>query len=627
MNRDAKATRRDFLKLAGTGAAALTVAPAISAGKPSAGDRPNILWLVSEDSSPYFGCYGDKYARTPNLDKLAAEGILYENAFANAPVCAPARSTIITGMYACSLGTQHMRSGHAIPRDVRFFPVYLRRAGYYCTNRSKTDYNCSRSHAGAWDECSRRAHWRNRKKGQPFFSVVNNGTTHESCLHKISPKVRHDPAKAPLAPYHPDTPAVRHDYAQLYDRATTMDMEMGKVLKELASQGLAENTIVFYYGDHGGILPRSKRFLYESGTRVPMIVRFGAKWQHLAPGKSGTGTDRPVSFVDLAATVLSLAGVKVPDHMQGRAFLGKQAAAPREYVYGFRGRMDERYDMSRSVRDKKYRYIRNYLPHLPWAQHLNYLWRMKTMKVWQKLHDEGKLTGPQKTFFQTKPVEELFDVQADPHEVNNLAADPKHRRTLERMRAACLQWMRDIRDVGFLHESEFVIRSAGSTPYEMARQAGKYDMERIMAAAELAGRRQASALPELLKLLDEGDSGVRYWGAVGCLALAERAAPAVQRLTKALGDPSPCVRITAAEALVRLGRAKDALGVLTKALDGGDGPAALLAANALDNLDELAGPALPALRRAAKGRNRYAGDVQRVAEKALSDAEAGRWID
>ena len=248
-----------------------------------ASDPPNFLWIVSEDNGPFFGCYGDPFATTPTLDKLATEGVLYENAFANAPVCAPARSTIITGMYPPSMGTQNMRSTYPIPESIKFFPQYLREAGYYCTNNSKEDYNMPKPE-GVWDESSRKAHYKNRGEGQPFFAIFNVTISHESSIHKSIPNdsLRHDPAEVKLPPYHPDTPEMRHDWAQYYDKVEDMDARMGEILQELEDAGLTDNTIVAYYSDHGGVIARSKRFVYESGTHVPMIWRFPDKYAHLA---------------------------------------------------------------------------------------------------------------------------------------------------------------------------------------------------------------------------------------------------------------------------------------------------------------------------------------------------------
>ena len=341
-------TKRHFLKTSLTGAACLSFTSSMSAGQET--HRPNILWITSEDNSPLLGCYGDTFATTPNLDRFATEGIVFENAFANVPVCAPTRFTILTGMNACSMGTQHMRSRYDIPPFIRPYTRYLQNAGYYCTNRSKTDYNYATDDKSHWDECSREAHYKNRRPGQPFFAVFNITVSHESSIHNQQPRTRHDQAQLHLPPYHPDTPEIRQNWAQYYDKVEDMDSQVGEILDELEKSGLAGDTIVFYYSDHGGVICRSKRFVYDSGTHVPMIVRFPDKYRHLAPGKQGSRTDRLVSFVDLAPTVLSLAGIEIPGHMQGEAFLGDRSKPKREYVYLFRGRMDERYDMMCVVR-------------------------------------------------------------------------------------------------------------------------------------------------------------------------------------------------------------------------------------------------------------------------------------
>jgi len=607
-------SRRAFLKTAGLAAAA-AVAPSAMLPRSKSADRPNILWLVSEDNGPFLGCYGYKNAVTPHLDKLAKEGVLYENAFANAPVCAPARSTIITGVYPPSMGTQHMRSRNPIPAKIKFFPQYLRDAGYFTTNRSKTDYNIAGIPQGTWDICSGKGHWKERKKGQPFFSIFNIGTSHESCLHGGRKPATQDPARVELPPYHPDTPEFRNDWAYYYERITQMDAQMGAILAELEKDGLAEETIVIYYADHGGVLVRSKRFLFDSGTHVPMIVRFPRKYRHLAPGKPGTRTDRLVSFVDLAPSMLSLAGIKIPDYMQGQAFLGSQAGEARDYVYLFRGRMDERYDFARAVRDKKYKYIRNYMPHLPWGQHLDYLWRSRsTQSLWAE-HKAGRLKGAEKLFFEPKATEELYDTKADPHEVNNLAGDPAHSDALKRMRKAQRKWAVDINDIGFLPEGEFLARAEGSTPFELARDRKKYDQAALMAAADVANARDPKRLGELVKLLGDKDSGVRYWGAIGCLSLGAAAGPVGDALDKALEDSCPNVRIAAAEALCSMDKKSDkALGVLVEALGHSNARVSLHAANALDYLGEKARSVVDAMKKAPGD-----GYVQRTVKWALGE--------
>lgn len=605
-------SRRDFCGLFG-GAALASILPKPSSAA-NATDKPNILWLVSEDNGPFLSCYGDVYANTPNLDRLAHEGILYENAFANAPVCAPARSTLITGMYACSLGTHHMRSTNPIPAHIGFFTQYLREAGYYCTNCAKEDYNTQKPE-GAWDESSREATYKNCPEGKPFFSVINFGISHESSLHKTT-SVTHDPSKVKLPPYHPDTPEIRHDWAQYYDRITELDSQIGEVLAELEREELSEDTIVFYYSDHGGVLTRSKRFLYDSGTHVPLIVHVPDKYRHLAPGDHGTRTDRLVSFVDFAPTVLSLAGVPIPDHMQGEAFLGSQAVTPRDYVYLFRGRMDERYDMMRAARDKRFKYIRNYMPYRPWAQHLNYLWRMPTTRSWQRLWNEGKLEAPQTYFFQRKPAEELYDTENDPYEVHNLAKNINYSETLLKMRHAVNDWVSEIRDPGFLPEGEMVERSAASTPYEMAHDPNQYDLSSLIQAADYANNEDPACIGRLIDMMSDEDSGVRFWGAVGCLSHGRDASTAHTALEARLADSCPDVRIVAAEALCSLGYTDVAPGMLAELLHYENGYVRLHAANALDYIGDTARPFADIMKSELEDESGY---VQRVMEKALAD--------
>ena len=611
---DGGLSRRDLLKAGGAAGLGAVLAGRSAFGAAGRDNRPNILWVVSEDTSPLLGCYGDGFANTPNLDRLASEGVLYENAFANAPVCAPARCTIITGMYASSLGTLHMRSRHPTPDSVRFFPQLLRAAGYYCANNAKEDYNARKPH-GTWDESSRKAHYRNRAPGQPFFSVFNYGASHESCIFGDPGNLTHDPGEVSLPPYHPDLPEVRHDWAEYYDAIQRMDDQIGRRLEELEESGLAENTIVFYYGDHGGVLARSKRYLFDSGTRVPMIVRFPEKWRHLAPAPPGSRVNRPVSFVDLAPTVLSLAGVEIPDYIQGEAFLGGQAAKPREFVHLYRGRMDERYDMMRAVRGRRFLYIRNYMPHRIYGQHLNYLWRAQSTRAWERAYREGRCNETQSRFWEPKPPEELYDCDADPYNVHNLAGDPEHRATLERMRQAETEHILSVRDAGFLAEPEMLRRAGqeGRAPYEMCHDPG-FPLERIVHTADLASARDAGALSELVSRLRDADSGVRYWAATGCAVLGEQAASAAPALREALDDESPSVRVAAGEALCRLGRTDLGLPGLEKALADDDGMVVLEAINALQSLGDAAKPAVDAIRAAVE---RGRGYVDRAGEYAL----------
>jgi uncharacterized sulfatase len=565
--------------------------------------RPNILWITAEDINPHLGCYGDRYAETPHLDRFAGEACRYRTCWSSAPVCAPARTALITGVYPPSLGAEHMRSEVALPAFMRMYPQILRERGYYCSNNNKEDYNLTRP-PGVWDESSNKAHWRNRAAGQPFFAVFNLAVSHESQLRARPHTLRHDPARAPLPAYHPDTPEVRHDWAQYYDKITEMDAQFAKRLGELEDAGLAGDTIVLFCGDNGSGMPRSKRWPYNSGLQVPLLVRVPEKFRHLVPRdfRPGGESERLVGFVDFAPTLLSLAGVRPPSWMQGQAFLGESVAPPPAHLFGFRGRMDERYDLVRSVRNPRFIYIRNYMPHLIYGQYLNYMFQTPTTRVWKQLYDEGKLQPPQTAFWERKPPEELYDLQNDPDEVKNLVASPAHRPVLEELRDALRRHTLRIRDLGFLPEPEQHRRAAGTTLYELGRDPQKHPLESLLAMADLASRLEPEATPQLRQGLADRDGAVRYWAALGLLM---RGAPAVTaaraELREALRDESPAVRIAAAHGLGECGPAEDlalALPVL-KALASPEQNGAyvsMLALNAIDALDRKAAPLLDALR-------------------------------
>ncbi len=558
--------------------------------------RPNILWITSEDNSPMLGCYGDEFATTPNLDAFAIEGVLYENTFANVPVCAPARSTLITGMYGSSMGTQNMRSRNSIPEFIKMYPDYLREAGYYCTNNSKTDYNIEGDDKSHWNECSKFADYLNKEKDQPFFAIYNLTISHEGQLHKTKKTLKHDPNKVKLPPYHPDTPEIRYDWALYYDQVEKMDTKVGEVLQILEKSGLADNTVVFYYSDHGGVLPRSKRFIYDSGTHVPMIIRFPKKYQYLAPGKPGTRTDRIVSFVDFAPTLLSLAEIPIPEYMQGEAFLGNQKKPEREYAFFFRDRMDERYDMMRSARDKQFQYIRNYYPYKIYGQNINYLWKAPSTRSWEEEFTEGRCDEVQSRFWNTKPSEELYDVNNDPWEINNLAHDPNYKSVLIKMRKATTQWTSKIKDTGFLVEGEMLDDANETTIYDFVRSS-KIDIDRIIEAANLASSSTKDDIPGLVNYLNDKEKYVRYWGAVGLLKLGVDSQKAREDLKKALSDQSANVRIVVAEALCNLGEEDIALHVLEKELESTNLKTTLHALNALEDIGESAKNVLPSIRR------------------------------
>ncbi|HEY2252612.1 MAG TPA: sulfatase-like hydrolase/transferase [Planctomycetaceae bacterium] len=587
--------------------------------------RPNILWLSSEDHGPHLGCYGDKFATTPNIDRLAAKGTIYLHCWSCAPVCAPARTTIISGLYPPATGSEHMRSLVPYPAGKQMFPQFLRSAGYYCSNNSKEDYNLAQP-GRVWDDSSRKAHWKGRRPDQPFFAVFNSEKSHESKIRTRPHQAVHDPASVRVPAYHPDTPEVRQDWAQYYDVVSEADADAGARLNELEQDGLAEDTIVWYWADHGSGMPRNKRWPYNSGLHVPLIVYIPPKFRELATPDATPGgrSDRLVSFVDFAPTMLSLAGIEPPQWMHGHAFLGQYATPPQPFVYGFRGRMDERYDMVRSATDGRYVYARNYMPHLIYGQHLDYMFQTPTTVVWKKLHDEAKLTAAQDQFWRTKLPEELYDLQHDADEVHNLAGSPAHQEILEKLRQAQQGLARRIRDVGFIPEGEFFSRAPGISPYDLAQDESKYPFERIFATAELASLLQPEAVPELKQALGDSDSTVRYWAALGLLMRGKPGFTSAEaELRSALTDRSPHVRIVAAQILGQYGASDDLPRALSLLVGLSDCTktnvfVAVAALTALESLGDKAKPAAAAIKALpAKGNlpdARYAPYVPRLLE-------------
>lgn len=583
-------------------------------------DRPNLLWITAEDLSPHLGCFGDPYARTPNLDAFARQAVRYTRAFSAAPVCAPSRVTLVTGVWANSLGNPHLRCEMTLPAGFEGYPVYLRAGGYFTTNNVKTDYNLRDEAAIVrrwWDRSAANAHWRQRAPGQPFMAVFNLMETHQSRLGvwpeaqfekeiggQLTAAERADPAKVPVPPFYPDLPVTRKALARLYDCISVMDKKVGAILRQLEEDGLAEDTIVFYYPDHGTGMPRGKRLLYDSGTRVPLMIRFPQKWAHLAPAAPGAAVDRLVTFVDFAPTLLSLAGRPIPAHYQGTAFLGAAAGTPRRYVYGTRDRVDEVYDTARSVRDERWLYIRNYRPHLSWTPPEGYSDHSAFRRELVALARAGKLgTGPTAWLAPTRAREELYDTVADPYQLKNLAGDAAQGATLTRMRGALRDWLVGIRDAAFAPEEQTLTRAAGRAPYDLARAADAFPFARVLAAAEWVG--DPSAVARQRAALEDPDSAVRYWAAVGFAANAAGARTARTELERALRDESLTVRIEAAGALLGTGTHAAALELLGAMLRGTDLNLAVHAARTLQYAGERARPILPLIReRLALARSR-----------------------
>ena len=556
--------------------------------------RPNILWISSEDTGTHLRCYGDRRAITPNLDRLASQGVRYLRAYSVAGVCAPSRSAIITGMYPTTLGTMHMRCDARLPENIRCFPEFLRQAGYYCTNNSKTDYNF-RAPRETWDESSERAHWRNRRQGQPFFAVFNITVSHESRIPprgeefgkisaRLAPSDRQNPKKLRIPPYHPDTEAVRRDWANYYEIVTAMDYEAGDRLRELAADGLAEDTIVFYWGDHGDGLPRDKRWLYETSVHVPLIARVPEKHRSYGQARPGTASRELVSLIDLAPTALNLAGVPLPPQFQGRAILGENLKSPRQYVYGVRDRMDERYDTIRSVRDRRFRYLRNYEPWKPYCQFMSTAEGGPTMQELRRLHAARALPKEAERFMaSTKPAEELYDAENDPYEVKNLAGESRYRAVLERLRKAHEDWMDETKDMGLIPEPELEAREeALGNRVEIMRRAGSYDLPRRLRQAVKLVEQGEAALPKLAEALRDNEPAIRYWAATGIGNLAGKAGALASDLRRACKDESAAVRVAAARGLLRMGLTTEAEPVLLEALGHRHAPVRLQAVTVLD---------------------------------------------
>lgn len=566
----------------------------------TAAEKPNILWITSEDNGiSWVGCYGGTNAKTPAIDALAAEGFRYLHCFDNAAVCAPTRSCWITGMYAISNGTQPMRSRNDIPHDkIPYYHDLLKKAGYHTSNPGKTDYNIGgRPDKQGWDVGKGMQYgWRARKKGQPFFAVVNIGDSHESRAHGPVNKGEDDAARMKLFSYHPDLPAIRKNYAIYGDAVERMDSKVAACLEALKKDGLAEDTIVIYNSDHGGVLARSKRFVYASGVHCPLIVRIPSKWKHLWPAeKPGMTVDRIVSFVDMPKTWLSLAGAEIPSSFQGTVFLGKGKEAAPKYHLAFRERADERLDCVRMIRDERFAYHKNYMPYAPAGQYLAYLWRAEATWAWEQHHLEGKTNAITGRFFRPRVSEEFYDNQKDFDNVQNLIDAKEHQAKIAELKKAMRKKQLELFDSGLLPEQMRVRRAAANnmTIYEMVRNKKLYPLEAYLDAADLALSRDPKNLEAFVKAMSSKDEGLRWWAVVGLHLLDKKAAPAVAVLTKGLKDETHEIRMMAAWTLVKIGQPEKGFACLEDLLFNGSQNESMLH-NMLDWMDE---PALPLIKK------------------------------
>ena len=509
--------------------------------------KPNILWITSEDNSiEWISCYGSKNAKTPNIDQLAKEGFRYLYCFDNGAVCAPTRSSWITGMHSISNGTQPMRSGFEIPATISFYNELLQKAGYFTSNCSKTDYNLrapsGRNPKNFWNYSGKEyaGTWKLREKGQPFFTVYNIGESHESRAFGDHKDESIDPEKMILAPYHPDLPEMRNTYAKYASAISKMDSLVGQAIENLKQDGLYENTIIVYNSDHGGVLARSKRFLYSSGIHCPLIVRIPEKMKALYPkGKTpGSTMDRIVSFIDMPKTWVSLTGAEMTDNFQGRIFLGPNTEPESQYHFSWRERADERFDNVRVMRDKQFAYHKNYAPFAPNGQYLAYMHNMKATGAWERHHLAGKTNAVTGRFFEPRPSEEFYDNFKDFHNIDNQIDDPLHQTKIKELKKELRRQQLKYFDSGLMPEEmrNRIIKEKNTTVYAFVRDPKLYPLAQYLDYSDLALTRKKKNLKTFIKGLADEDPVKRYWSVIGLLLLEKQAKSAISELKKVLGD-------------------------------------------------------------------------------------------
>ena len=521
--------------------------------------RPNFVFIVSEDNSiHYLRLYGNKLGITPNIEQLADNGLTFNHAFSGAPVCSVARSTLATAMHAPRVGFQYHRKSAlaSLPPGVKPWSQVLRENGYYTTNNAKTDYNFNVNRKEVWDMSSNKATWRNRpNKAMPFFHMQSFADSHESRLHfplkQMETPTKTSPDDVMLQPYFPDTPIMRYTKARYYDRIRVIDSQVGKIVNQLKEDGILEDTFVFYFGDHGGVMPRSKGYAYESGLHVPLVVRIPENFKKLIDHKRGTRTNGFVSFIDFGPTVLNLASISVHKELDGQAFFGKGVSAAdlanRDEVFGHADRFDEKFDMVRTYRKGKWKYIRNYQSYYADGLQNNYRYRQLAYDNWRNLYRAERLNPVQRQFFERRSVEQLFNLEKDPHEVTNLAADPAQSKRLAEMRGLLKNKMKSINDLSFYPENRMVT-TALNDGVAFGREHSK-QISRLSDLADTALRPFSEVKQALASSLQSKGALRRYWALKVCSNFGEKAKSLAIAAMPLLNDKNLMVRVRAAEFL------------------------------------------------------------------------------
>ncbi|TBN06920.1 DUF229 domain-containing protein [Hyunsoonleella flava] len=543
-------------------------------------DKPNILWITIEDTSPQFiGCYGNESASTPVIDKLADEGIRFTNAFSTGTVCAASRSTIITGVRTFKMGTGHQRSQYPIPDDIKGFPYYLKQLGYYTTNNSKTDYNIANEKdfiKEAWDESSNKATWKNREKGQPFFSVFNFAESHQSrtmswTFEQYEKHVwDHLPEEDKIAddafdipPFYNDTPEMRKQFARVYNSIKLTDNRIGELLQKLEDDGLKDDTIIFFYADHGEGIPRAKTTGINLGYRVPFVVWFPEKFKHLSPWKIGKSTEDLISFEDLGPTMISLLGGEVPDYMNGINFFSDNSKENNKRLLLSTDRVDNGLDLVRSVTDGRFLYSRNFMPFVPEARYIHYLEIADITKHMRKDLNHNKLNAFQSRIFDERPYEVLYDIENDIWEEHNLAENPNYKSVLEDMRQFMDSTLLASKDVLFMTEYSMVNISETQKAYAYRLDDTKYNFKEIYRVASLSGKKGAEVTKTQIDLLKSNDDMVRYWASIGLMSQDKSLLePYEKELNEALQDEYPPVAITISAMLYKKFKSKSSIEIL-----------------------------------------------------------------